>query len=84
MELFRKPNLGAKGISTLMERTENRHWALARKTADGIEDASEPINEMLDGQMNHVEAYLHRMVWATEGVSRNIRKQKNMLLNKTL
>ena len=25
MEIFRKPNLGAEGISTLMERAENRH-----------------------------------------------------------
>jgi len=29
--------------------------------------------------MNRLEAYLHRMVQATEGVSRNILKQKNML-----
>ena len=79
MELFRKPNLGAEGISTLMERAENGHRALARKKADGIEDASEPINETLDGRMNRLEAYLHRMVQATEGVSRNILKQKNML-----
>ena len=79
MELFRKPNLGAEGISTLMERAENRHRALARKKAEGIEDASEPINETLDGRMNRLEAYLHRMVQATEGVSRNILKQKNML-----
>jgi len=79
MELFRKPNLGAEGISTLMERAENRHRALARKKADGIEDASEPINETLDGRMNRLEAYLHRIVQATEGVSRNILKQKNML-----
>ena len=74
-----KPKLGADGISTLMERAENQHRALARKKADGIEDASEPINETLDGQMNRLEAYLHRMVQATEGVSRNILKQKNML-----
>lgn len=79
MELFRKPNLGAEGISTLMERAENRHRALARKKADGIEDASGPINETLDGRMNRLEAYLHRMVQATEGVSRNILKQRNML-----
>lgn len=79
MELFRKPNLGAEGISTLMERAENRHRALARKKADGIEDASEPINETLGGRMNRLEAYLHRIVQATEGVSRNILKQKNML-----
>ena len=29
--------------------------------------------------MNRLEAYLHRMVQATEGMSRNILKQKNML-----
>ena len=79
MELFQKPNLGAQGISTFMEHAENRHRALARKKAHGIEDASEPINETLDGRMNCLEAYLHRMVQATEGVSRNILKQKNML-----
>ena len=49
IELFRKPNLGAEGISTLMERAENRHRALARKKAEGNEDAAEPINETLDG-----------------------------------
>ena len=32
-----------------MERAQNRHRALARKRADGNEDAPEPINEMLDG-----------------------------------
>lgn len=79
MELFRKPNLGAEGISTLMERTQNRHRALARKKAEGNEDAAEPINETLDGRMNRLEAYLHRMIQATEGVSRNILKQKNMM-----
>lgn len=79
MELFRKPNLGAEGISTLMERAQNRHRALARKKAEGNEDAAEPINETLDGRMNRLEAYLHRMIQATEGVSRNILKQKNMM-----
>ena len=79
MELFRKSNLGAEGISTLMERAENRHRALARKKAEGNEDAAEPINETLDGRMNRLEAYLHRMIKATEGVSRNILKQKNMM-----
>ena len=79
MELFRKSNLGAEGISTLMERAENRHRALARKKAEGNEDSAEPINETLDGRMNRLEAYLHRMIQATEGVSRNILKQKNMM-----
>lgn len=79
MELFRKPNLGAEGISTLMERAQNRHRALTRKKAEGNEDAAEPINETLDGRMNRLEAYLHRMIQATEGVSRNILKQKNMM-----
>ena len=79
MELFRKPNLGAEGSSTLMECAENRHQALARKKAEGNEDAVEPKNEMLDGRMNRLEAYLHRMIQATEGVSRNILKQKNMM-----
>ena len=65
MELFRKPNLGAEGISTLMEGAENRHQALAQKKAEGNEDAAEPINETLDGRMNHLEAYLHRMIQAT-------------------
>ena len=59
MELFQKPNLGAEGISTLMEHAQNQHRALARKKADGIEDASELINETLDGRMNRLEAYLH-------------------------
>ena len=79
MEIFRKPNLGAEGISTLMERAENRHRAFARKKADGIEDAAEPINETLDGRMSRLEAYLHRMIQATEGVSRNILKRKDMM-----
>ena len=47
---------------------------------EGIKDASELIIETLDGRMNRLEAYLHRMVHATEGVSRSILKQKNMLL----
>ena len=59
-----------------MERAENRHGALARKKANGIEDVSEPINETLDGQMNRLEAYLHRMVQATEGVSNNNNNNK--------
>ena len=29
--------------------------------------------------MNRLEAYLHRMIQATEGVSRNILKQKDMM-----
>lgn len=79
MELFRKPNLGAEGISTLMERAENRQRSLARKKAELNEDSTEPINDTLDGRMNRLEAYLHRMIQATEGVSRNILKQRTML-----
>ena len=79
MELFQKPNLGAEGICTLMERAENQHRALARKKAEGNEDAAEPINETIDGRMNRLEAYLHQMIQATEGVIRNILKQNNML-----
>lgn len=79
MELFRKTNLGPEGISALMERAENRNRALARKKAEGAEDAAEPINETLDGRMSRLEAYLHRMIQATEGVSRNIIQQSNVL-----
>ena len=78
MEIFRKPNLGAEGISTLMERAENRHRVFPRKNVEGNEDPAEPINETLDGRMNRLEAYLHRMIQATEGVSRNILKQRNV------
>ena len=52
---------------------------MARKKAEGNEDWAESINDTLDGRMNRVEAYLHRIIQATEGVSRNILKQKNMM-----
>ena len=42
MGIFRKPNLGAEGISTLMERAVNRHRAFTRKKTEGNEDAAEP------------------------------------------
>ena len=78
MELFRKPNLGAEGISTLMERAENRHRGLARKKAEGNEDAAEPMNDTFDGRMNRLGTYLHRMIQATEGVKTK-KKEKYMM-----
>ncbi len=62
-----------------MERAENRHRAFARKKTDGIEDAAEPINETLDGRMNRLELYLHRLIQATKGVSRSILKRKEIM-----
>ena len=62
-----------------MERAENRHRGLARKKAEGNEDAAEPMNDTLDGQMNRLGAYLHRMIQATEGVKTKKKQQKYMM-----
>ena len=76
--------MGPEGISALMERPENRNRALARKNAEGTDDAALNQSETIDGRMNRLEAFTQRMIQATQGVSRNIIQQSNVHMRSTM